>query len=71
MTEIEGLAGVQHDTQMFVEGGTVQVTTETSGRHGELAEVLEIRGSDYGVVALHPDGQERAWRPDELAVVAS
>lgn len=72
MTETEGLAGVQHGARMFVEGGTVQVTTETSGRRGELAEVLEIRGgSSWSIVARHPDGQERVWRPDELAVVAS
>lgn len=71
MTETVGFGGVQHLAgREFRIGGVVQVTTDVSMRQGQLGLVTEIRGGSYSVVAVHPDGQERVWRPDELAAVA-
>lgn len=69
MIETQGYGAAQHTGREFREGGVVQVITDVSVRQGQLGLVTEIRGGSYSVVAIHPDGQERVWRPDELAVV--
>lgn len=69
MIEAQGYGTAQHAGRQFRAGGVVQVITDASVRQGQLGLVTEIRSGDYAVVAVHPDGQERVWRPDELAAV--
>lgn len=70
MTETMGFGAALHTGREFRIGGLVQVITDVSVRQGQFGLVTEIRGGSYSVVAIHPDGQERVWRSDELAVVA-
>lgn len=50
-------------------GDRIKITTESSGRRGELAEVVHVGIGLYPIVAEHPDGERRAWRRDEVEAV--
>lgn len=71
MIETQGFGTAQHAGRQFRIGGVVQVITDVSIRQGQFGLVTEIRSGSYSVVAIHPDGQERVWRPDELAAVTA